>query len=290
MGALDEAFSGSWAVAAGLLSRWELRHNFMRVYPGVYLPKGRELDAVGRARAAGYWAKGDGVLVGYSAAAMHGTRWLDSGLPAEVARPRHCRAPAGIRATQQIFAAHEVCDIGGFTVTTPARTAFDLGCRLSRDRAVPILDALSAATGVAIGDVAKVFAEHPGYRGLDRLPEALWLMDGGAESPQESRLRLLLIDNGFHGPRTQLVARDNSDRFVARLDMGWEKLKIAVEYDGAQHWLDPEQRAKDIDRWEMLKALGWIIIRVSADHLRNRTYIIVDRVRAARHARGVLLP
>ncbi len=171
MGVLDEPFVGSWAVAAGLVTRWELRHNFVRVFPDVYVRRGCSLDARGRARAAAHWAKGDGVLIGCSAAAMHGTRWLDADQPAEIARAGHCRPPCGIRAVRSVVEPSECCEVDGFTVTTPARTAFDLGRRLPRERAVPILDALCAATGLEPGEVAILASKHPGARALKPLAD-----------------------------------------------------------------------------------------------------------------------
>lgn len=65
--------------------------------------------------------------------------------------------------------------------------------------------------------------------------------------------------------------------------MGFEEFKVAVEYDGGQHWTDPVQRAKDIDRWAMLAELGWTVIRVSSDMLRHRPHVIVARTCAALH-------
>lgn len=59
-------------------------------------------------------------------------------------------------------------------------------------------------------------------------------MDGGAQSPYETRTRLVLLAAGLPRPDTQLVVRDRG-RFVARLDMGWAAWKVAVEFDGAQH-------------------------------------------------------
>ena len=73
---------------------------------------------------------------------------------------------------------------------------------------------------------------------------------------------------------------------VARVDMGWEKWKVAVEFDGAQHWTDPLQRTKDIDRAAELERLGWRVIRVSYGLLRNRPDVVVARVREALRAAG----
>ena len=81
-----------------------------------------------------------------------------------------------------------------------------------------------------------------------RLRSVLDLVDGGAESPRESRLRLLLIRAGLPRPETQIAFRD----LRIRVDMGWRRWQVAVEYDGAQHWTDPRQRSWDIDRIALL--------------------------------------
>jgi very-short-patch-repair endonuclease len=56
---------------------------------------------------------------------------------------------------------------------------------------------------------------------------------------------------------------------------------VGVEFDGAQHWTDAAQRSRDIDRLAELEALGWTIVRVSAEMLRGRPGTVVARVRAA---------
>lgn len=289
MGALDGPFPGSWALAAGLVSWWDLQHDYTRVFPDVYVPKGYVFDAAGRARAAGHWAKGLGVLVGLSAAALHGTRWLDPHIPAELMRPGHCRTPSGIRLTQGTIDPAECCEVEGFRVTTPARTALDIGRRMSRDLAVPILDALCATTGLAPDEVDALARRHPSLRGTKQLAKTIPLIDSGAESPPESCTRLLLIDDGLPAPTTQIVVRDSYGRFVARVDMGWECWRVAVEYDGIQHWTDPAQRSKDIDRFAALESLGWRVIRVNADLLHRRPHLILERVRTALDAQGAHL-
>ena len=110
---------------------------------------------------------------------------------------------------------------------------------------------------------------------------ALELVDGGAESPQESRLRLILVGGGLPVPETQIEFRD----LRIRVDMGWREWKVAVEYDGVQHWSDRRQRSWDIERIELLEAAGWVVIRVSAEMM-SRPHVIVDHVRAKLRAAG----
>jgi very-short-patch-repair endonuclease len=109
----------------------------------------------------------------------------------------------------------------------------------------------------------------------------LELVDGGAESPRESRLRLVLVRGGLPPPETQIEFRE----LHIRVDMGWRQWKVAVEYDGVQHWTDGRQRSWDIERIALLEAAGWVVIRVSAEML-SRPHIVVERVKAKLRAAG----
>ena len=116
---------------------------------------------------------------------------------------------------------------------------------------------------------------------------AMDLVDAGAESPQETRLRLLLVQSGLPRPVTQIPVTNARGRVVRRIDMGWPECKVGAEYDGEQHW-NPEEHANDIDRLEFLAAKGWRIVRVSARQLRYERPRVVDRVRLALEERGFL--
>jgi very-short-patch-repair endonuclease len=112
------------------------------------------------------------------------------------------------------------------------------------------------------------------------------LVDAGAESPQETRARLVLIDAGLPPPRTQFRVFDEHGQFVARLDMAYDEVKVGIEYDGSQHWTDPAVRQRDIDKQFALTELGWLIVRVSRDLLRYRRATYVARVATALHSRN----
>lgn len=273
-----EPFLGSAAVCDGRLTRRALARDHVAVYRDVYLPRDVQLTARLRAEAA--WLATGAVLGGRSAAAVLGTKWLDPDAPAEIIRPdRH--AAAGILAHSWRLAEGETCLVAGVDATTPARTAFDLGRTLPLDQAIPLIDALMNATRVSSVEVAAVAAAHSGARGVRGIPGLLELVDGGAESPQETRLRLVLVRGGLPRPETQIVFKD----LRIRVDMGWREWKVAVEYDGIQHWNDRRQRSWDIDRLALLEAADWAVIRVSSDML-GRPDVIVERVRSKLLERG----
>lgn len=170
-------------------------------------------------------------------------------------------------------------------VTTAARTAFDLARLLPQSRAVPIVDALMNATDLKLIDIEPLIAANPGVRGVHRARSALALVDGGAESPQESRLRLALVAGGLPSPETQIQFFDEYGEAFIRVDMGWRQWRVAVEYDGVQHWNDSRQRAWDIERLAILEAMGWVVVRVSAAMLREPERLVA-RVRTKLRAAG----
>jgi len=78
----------------------------------------------------------------------------------------------------------ETQTVKGYSVTTPERTAFDIGGRGARSVAVARLDALARATGFKVDDVLRIVKCHPGARGLRQLETVLQLVDPGAQSPR----------------------------------------------------------------------------------------------------------
>ena len=273
-----EPFIGSAAVRQGMLTRHALGRDYRALYRDVYIPRDAELTALLRAQAARL--SSGAILCGQSAAAVWGTRWLDPSAPAEILR-RDRHAQRGITVRTFRVADGEITVAAGIPVTSAPRTAFDIGRIHPPDRAIPIIDALLGATGISCSDVAAVIGRWPGIRGVARARATMALVDGGAESPQESRLRLMLVRGGLPKPETQI----RFDELHIRVDMGWREWKVAVEYDGVQHWADARQRAWDIERIALLEAAGWVVVRVSAAML-ARPEVVVERVRAKLRAAG----
>lgn len=282
---LDWPFRGTEALAAGRVTPHQLRTEFECVHRNVYVPRGQPLTPVTRAIAAWLWSGRTATVAGLSAAALHRTAWIDAWLPAELNR-RSRDKTQGIILHSDTLWDDEICVRDGIPMTTPARTAFDLGRRKGLTTAVIRLDALAHATGVKAADVELLAERHRGARGLVQLRRVLPMVDGGAESPYETKTRLVIIASGLPRPQTQIEVPGEWGAVLARIDMGWEEWKVGVEFDGAQHWTDPAQRTHDIDRLAELEARRWTIIRVSADLLRHRPEVVIARIRRALLAAG----
>lgn len=278
---MAEVFIGSEAIAAGRVTRHELSRWYRAVHHGVYAPKHAELSLRDRAIAAWLASRRNGVIAGVAASALHGAPYVDPTQPIELAGVK-IRSQRGLIPRAEQLAGNEITRIAGLPVTTRVRTAFDLGRHLDRTAALARMDALMWNQAFPIAEVAGLADTHPRAHGVRQLRELLPLVDGGASSPRESYIRLLLIDAGFPRPETQIAVLRGVTP-VAWLDMGWSEYEVAVEYDGDHHRTSRRQYVKDIARLRMLEALGWIVIRVIAE---DRPQDVIERVDAALVSRG----
>ena len=274
---LNFPFVGSEALASGAIRKHELRARYRAEFPDVYVPRDAELTLRQRAVAAWLWSHREGVIAGLTASALHGAKWVDEHLPIELVWS-NARRPRGLRTYDMRLRSDEFADLDGMRVTTPVRTAFDIGRRGRLDDAVARLDALGNATGFAAEDVIALARRHRGARGMRQLEAALNLYDPGAASPKETWLRLLIIRAGYPRPQTQIPVLSADGMRQYYLDMGWEDIMLAVEYDGEQHRTDPIQYAYDIQRSEDLHELGWTRVRVVKQ---NRPVDVLRRLERA---------
>ena len=274
---MAEPFIGSEAVANGDVVKSALRTRHTKLFRDVYVRPGAELTPLIRARAGWLWSRRRGIVAGLPASALHGAQWVDAAAPLEIIHSNRNPLP-GLRVRGDRIEDDEVALIDGIPVTTPARTALDFGCWYPMDEAVAAIDALTRAADLKVADVEMLAQRYPARRGIRRARTALRLADAGAQSPKETWLRLVLVRAQLPRPQTQIPVSDEFGDLIVYLDMGWEDVKVAVEYDGEQHRSDRWQYTWDIRRSEMLERLGWIVIRVVAG---DGPADVVRRVRAA---------
>ncbi|WP_210506389.1 endonuclease domain-containing protein [Naasia sp. SYSU D00057] len=172
--------------------------------------------------------------------------------------------------------------VDGLFVTSPAHTLLQLAGDLTVEQLVVAGDALVGGRSprCSVDELKALVPRAGGRRGITTLREALPLIRVGSESPQETRLRLLLHAARLPEPELNVDILDRFGRFVARGDLVYRKYRVVVEYDGDQHRTDQRQYTRDVERLEELAAEDWRVIRVLAEHMRNPAGV-VSRVRAA---------
>ncbi|BCB86821.1 DUF559 domain-containing protein [Phytohabitans suffuscus] len=262
-------FRGGDAVAAGLLTRRMLTGPAWRpMLPGVYAHADafREADHRTWCDAAALLLPPGGAIGGLSAAYLWGANLVSVDAPVTLVVPRtsRLRAHPRLRIVRSGLPPDDVTRFGGLPVTTPLRTAFDVGRWLPRAEALVAVDALLSRRVVKLPQLIDYAAGRSGWLGLPRLREVLALAEPLTESPMESRLRLLIIDAGLPPPVAQHDVRDAQGRFIGRVDLAYPRWRIAIEYEGDHH----RERAhfrQDVHRLNALRAAGWLVLRFTAD-------------------------
>jgi hypothetical protein len=152
----------------------------------------------------------------------------------------------------------DITEVLGLRVTTPLRTAWDLGRVRFRESALSGLDAMLRIGTFPKSELVAGVERFRGMRWVTRLRELAPLADGRAASPGESVLRLRWIDCGLGIPELQVeVWIDGA--LVAVLDIADEDLRLAAEYDGAEWHSSDEQRDHDADRRDIVSGAGWVV-------------------------------
>lgn len=277
-----DVFRGSDAIAAGLVTRGVLRGpRFRCVLPDTYARVGARLDLALRSYAAFRWSRGRGVLSGYSAAELLRASCAQLGAPAELTVAEDVlRSRDGVVVRHAELHSGEVTIVDGLRVTTPVRTAFDLGRRRPLVESVVAVDALARVHRFSPDLLLHLAARYPHTRGVDRLTDTLTLVDRRSDSPPETRLRLVLVQAGLPRPAVQHPVLDDDRRRAVWLDLAYPSRMLGVEYDGRDH-LDTDQVLKDIERHTRLAAAGWRVLRYTARDIRRDPDRIVREVTSA---------
>ncbi|WP_165865762.1 type IV toxin-antitoxin system AbiEi family antitoxin domain-containing protein [Vallicoccus soli] len=202
-----------------------------------------------------------------SAAVVHGLDLLDPDLGhVEVTRADlgSSRTEARVRHHAAALRPDEVVEVDGRPVTSLARTAIDIARRSTLAQALVVLDAV-LHRGVDREELRRVHLACASWSGSRTAGRALALADGGAESPGESLVRLLLARAGLPPVRTQVELRDH-DGLVGRVDLLFEQQRTVVEFDGrAKYGLegDPADALwREKRREDRLRGLGYEVVRV----------------------------
>ncbi|MDP1877656.1 MAG: hypothetical protein Q8M17_08880 [Actinomycetota bacterium] len=203
-------------------------------------------------------------------------------VPEGMPRPRR----RDVRARQADVVAAEISVAHGLRVTSPARTFVDLAPLLSLPDLVAVGDAAMRGWRVTPEELLEVIRRRVRYHGKVKARHAAPLLDPRAESPQESRLRMVIIGGGLPAPAVNLEVYDEWGGFIARCDLGYEDWKVAVEYDGAVHAMRA-RRFADATRRTLLREHGWYVVEVVADDLRF-PHRAVAKVHGALRARGAV--
>ena len=265
---LDVPFTRGIARAAGLSAYdvgWLCSRGLVRpVLHGVHVAAQTPDDLALRAAAVALVLPDTAVVADRTAAWLHGVEILPRSAlvvapPLDVVHVDDTRVRRGqVDGRRRGLTEDDVTRIRGLAVTTPLRTALDLGRLLWRPDALGALDGFVRA-GVPLGDLRDELPRFRGYRGVCQLRLLVPLADGAAESVAESGLRLRWHEAGLPAPVLQHWVLDEEGVPVCRLDLADPAVRYAAEYDGTAFHTSPQDAEHDVRRRTWLAARGWTV-------------------------------
>ena len=281
---IGTTYTREFALAAGM-TRAHLRDDGVRVSRGAYVSRAVPLTIENAALAA------LGVLPQH-AVLSHRTAAVLLGAPVPVSWPLEITVRPGdyrprrrqLRVYVRDLEPADVIRHRGLPLSSGAQTFLDLAASLPADELVAVGDALYRAAHLNTATVTERLGRADGVRGVLRARACAPHLSPLAMSRPESLFRYWLIDSDLPDPEPQVPVFDRHGREVAHADLGYRRWKIAIEYEGRQH-AEQRQFSRDLTRYSLMAADGWLTLRFGAANLRCRSTVI-DRIAGALRSRG----
>lgn len=270
------------------ITRGHLRSaRFRPLFHGIHLPASEEDDTWTRAHAVLRLAGPGAVASFHTAARLWGAAVPDDPLTHVTvphADQRRCLDGTSFHVCGCLEWGH---DVRGVRVTSPAQTFIDLARKLSLVELVVVGDGL-VHHGHITPEALRRACARSSLKGAVHARRAARYVRRGAESPMETRARMLIVLAGLLEPRAQIEILEGS-YVVCRIDLGYGEVLVAVEYDG-EHHQDPDQVAYDARRRAYLESLGWLVVVLRAEDIYRRPDEALARIVAAMRQRGLPVP
>ncbi|TDD71691.1 hypothetical protein E1262_06055 [Jiangella aurantiaca] len=257
-------FTYGAARAAGVTKDRLCGPGYVRLHRGVYAERELDVDGDRRVRAWLLALPADAALYGATAAAWFG---LPVAPPADV---QVIVPPGTVPRRRPGLEPHEGLGLDdvtvhrGLRVTTPERTWLDLSLTLGDVELVVVGDAMvrrGLTTCDRLVESADVARRR---RGIVRARSLARLVRDRVDSPQETRLRLVLVAGNLPEPAVNPDLSDERGGWIGRPDLAYADVRLAIQYEGDVHRTNAERWRADVGRDEVLRDHGWEVVRVTA--------------------------
>ncbi|MCU1613826.1 MAG: uncharacterized protein JWO98_1366 [Frankiales bacterium] len=285
MSSLPEVYTAARGRAAGLARARVRGSGFVRLAHDLAVRMDDAIDARERLRLLAAVLPADASFSHLTAAAMFGAAVDTPPWPHVVLSPRRVlpqRAELVVHARR--LAAADVVLHDGLRLTSGAQTFLDLAALLPPAELVAVGDALLRLGHLSPAALMERLARADRVRGVVRARECAPLLSPLAMSRPESVLRYWLLNSDLPDPEVQVPVHDRRGREVAHADLGYSRWRVGLEYEGRQH-ADAEQFGRDVDRYSLMAADGWLVLRFAGRHL-GGPGTVVERTRGALTSRG----
>ncbi len=184
---------------------------------------------------------------------------------------------------RRVLEPQDVVEHRGLRLTSGAQTFLDMAQSLWPDDLVAVGDALLRAGHMSTASLTERLVRADRVRGVVRARACAPLLSPEAMSRPESLIRYWVTTSDLPFPQAQIPIRDRWGVVRAHADLGFEEWQVALEYEGRQH-ADADQFGRDIDRYSLMAADGWVALRFARKQLSRA--VVLDRTRRTLLSRG----
>jgi len=259
--------------------------------PNVYRLPGAPRTWLQALMAACLWA-GDGAVASHrAAAALWGLDGFDEG-PLEVTTTKKNQLGVRFRIHRGAVPPKLATTRRGVPVTNAARTLLDLCVCVRQERMSQVVDEALRKGLVSLDLLRRTVQSSPGCKGVRVLRALVQQRDPGYQpsaSELQAATRRLLIRAGIAFVE-EFVVTDDDGNFVARVDFKLVDVPVVVESDGRANHSSKADWQHDLDRRNLLTALGLSVVHVTRDKVRNRPEEFLAEVRETSGSRGSSSP
>ena len=282
---MPPCYSAGSARAAGL-SRAQLRGpGFVRLAHDLFVRLDDAIDRRDYLRLLATMLPSDAAFSHPTAAALLGAPMDPPTRPHVALTPRRVLPQhTGLVVHSRRLDSADVVVLQDLRLTSGAQTFLDLAAALQPWELVAVGDALWRAGHLSSQSLTQRLERADRVRGVVRARSCAPLLSPLAMSRPESLMRYWLLTSQLPDPQAQVPVLDRWRRVVAHGDLGYPEWRVLLEYEGRQH-AEAEQFGRDVDRYSLMAADGWLVLRFAAGHV-NGSAIVVERTRRALVSRG----
>ncbi|WP_344235634.1 type IV toxin-antitoxin system AbiEi family antitoxin domain-containing protein [Kribbella hippodromi] len=175
---------------------------------------------------------------------------------------RHSGPVAGIRFHRGVLTSGDLTELDGLTTTSIPRALVETACTVGFEETVVAVDAALHLGLIDDRELRRLLRSTEFWPGSATARAALGFADGRSESVGESRLRVLMHDQGLPAPSLQVVYRDRYG-IIARVDFDFDGFNTLVEFDGRLKYAGATEDVlvQEKIREDRLRALGFEVVR-----------------------------
>lgn len=177
----------------------------------------------------------------------------------------------------------------GLPVTSPGQTFCHLAKHLGLVDLVALGDRLVKKGRCTPSELVAYADAWPGQC-RSEAQRAARLVRPRVDSVPETALRLLMVLAGLPEPAVDIRVHDAEGTVRYRIDMGFEEVLLAIEYDGRWHDTDEQREHDQARRTELSTDEGWTFVVVRAADLYEQPEALLERLAAELKAYGIPVP